>query len=329
MKPRILFGTNKFYGMSDMVVANLVQLNFEVVDISYDLKDVKLKRIDHLRVFYRKTFLKDKKYKERLLITYKSTEIEMLLKSNQNKEFDYLLIINPSIYAEFLLRTAKKMSQKSISYLWDGFGRYQQLDTKIEIFDKFFVFDLNDYKSLKKKYDNVFFITNFYSGLDELYVEKRNVCFYLGSYVKSRIPKLNEVCEKLMEIADLEIDIKVNVRGKKLKPKYKTVQYINHSIAYVDSLKMVKEASVLLDFKLDCHSGLSFRFFEALKYQNKIITDNVAVKNYDFYDSKNIFIVGEDNWEQLSLFLESDYHPLNSEIVAKYSFASWLQVVLQ
>ena len=54
-------------------------------------------------------------------------------------------------------------------------------------------------------------------------------------------------------------------------------------------MKLVKESKVLLDFKLKCHSGLSFGFFEVLKFENKIITDYLPVKEYDFYKKELFF----------------------------------------
>ena len=78
-----------------------------------------------------------------------------------------------------------------------------------------------------------------------------------------------------------------------------------------------------MDFKLG-HNGLSFRFFEALKYEKKIITDNFSVKEYDFYNPNNIFILHKDNLENLETFLHSDYQKLPPELVEKYSFSSWI-----
>jgi hypothetical protein len=46
-------------------------------------------------------------------------------------------------------------------------------------------------------------------------------------------------------------------------------------------------------------------FFEALKYEKKIITDNPHVKNYDFYRKENIFIIGEDSENELKNFIEA------------------------
>ena len=95
-------------------------------------------------------------------------------------------------------------------------------------------------------------------------------------------------------------------------------------IDFSEYLKLVKNSKVLLDFKVKEHDGLSLRFFESLKYQKKIITNNKSVVEYDFYNPKNIFILHQDNVTDLKSFIFSDYDPLPIELVEKYSFSTWL-----
>ena len=76
------------------------------------------------------------------------------------------------------------------------------------------------------------------------------------------------------------------------------------------------------------HNGLSFRIFEAIKYEKKLITNNKTVKQYDFYHPNNIFVFEEDNFQGLENFLKVAYTPLSEEIKQKYSFTNWLRYVL-
>ena len=84
----------------------------------------------------------------------------------------------------------------------------------------------------------------------------------------------------------------------------------------------------MLDLKLKVHNGLSLRFFEALKYEKKIITDNQDVINYNFYDAENIFILGKDSMDRLDYFLNSSYQPIDENIRKQYSFSNWLNIIL-
>ncbi len=45
---------------------------------------------------------------------------------------------------------------------------------------------------------------------------------------------------------------------------------------------LIRRSEILIDIVRPGHAGLSFRFFDALFYRKKIITNNPSVMNYDF-----------------------------------------------
>jgi hypothetical protein len=93
-------------------------------------------------------------------------------------------------------------------------------------------------------------------------------------------------------------------------------------------MDLVKNAKVIIDLVVADHNGLSFRVFEALKYKKKLITTNQYVKYYDFYDSNNIFILKEDNYNDLDEFLASEYKKLDQKLYEKYGFTNWSNYIL-
>lgn len=106
------------------------------------------------------------------------------------------------------------------------------------------------------------------------------------------------------------------------------INFTNQFLTYDENMGWVKSSKALLDLKLKEHNGLSFRFFEALKYEKKLITDNPDVKNYDFYNPENIFIIGEDSEENLNSFIENPYQEIPAEIKNKYSFENWFKTLI-
>ena len=126
-----------------------------------------------------------------------------------------------------------------------------------------------------------------------------------------------------LENLDLSMDIRL-AYWKKIDFANKHIVFFKDVIDFSEYLKLVKNSKVLLDFKVKEHDGLSLRFFESLKYQKKIITNNKSVVEYDFYNPKNIFILHQDNVTDLKSFIFSDYDPLPIELVEKYSFSTWL-----
>ena len=78
------------------------------------------------------------------------------------------------------------------------------------------------------------------------------------------------------------------------------------------------------------HSGLSFRIFESLKYSKKLVTTNLIIKDYDFYNENDFFVWQKDkssNKEFLE-FLDSKYTTLDAGIIEKYSFSNWINRLL-
>ncbi len=70
-------------------------------------------------------------------------------------------------------------------------------------------------------------------------------------------------------------------------------------------------------------TGLTLRTMEAIFFKKKLVTTNKAIKHYLFYHPDNIFILGEDSIENLSNFLEKDYHPLEHDKINFFESQNW------
>jgi hypothetical protein len=94
---------------------------------------------------------------------------------------------------------------------------------------------------------------------------------------------------------------------------------------------MVADSKCIIDLHHDSvHSGLSFRTFEALGFNKKLITTNPIIKDYDFYDDQNIFFADETtDFSNINDFLNSDYKEIDPIIKNKYSFSNWIKYILE
>ena len=59
--------------------------------------------------------------------------------------------------------------------------------------------------------------------------------------------------------------------------------------------------------------------------EKKLITNNSSVVEYDFYNPKNIFVIGQRSNDELNAFIETPYEPVSDSIVEKYTFSSWVK----
>ena len=96
---------------------------------------------------------------------------------------------------------------------------------------------------------------------------------------------------------------------------------------YDENIKQLQKSKCLIDIRFDYHQGLSFRFFEALYYKKKLITNNESVKKYDFYNDNNIFITDFENLDGIEEFLNKPYVEIDQKIVEKYGFSNWSRYI--
>ncbi len=84
----------------------------------------------------------------------------------------------------------------------------------------------------------------------------------------------------------------------------------------------------ILDIEHPGQRGATMRTFEAIGSHRKLITTNVALQDYDFYNPRNILIIDRYAPKLDSDFLYTNYEPLPEEIRSRYSIKAWVQDVL-
>ena len=72
--------------------------------------------------------------------------------------------------------------------------------------------------------------------------------------------------------------------------------------------------------------GITLRPLEAFFLKKKLITNMKNIVKYDFYNSNNIFILGVDDFNKISEFINSPFDDKDyNRIVEKYCFRGWLK----
>ena len=94
-----------------------------------------------------------------------------------------------------------------------------------------------------------------------------------------------------------------------------------------EMMDIIKKSRCILDAPQAGQTGLTIRTLECLGAKRKLITTNADIKNYDFYNEKNI-LVFDGNVDMESPFFTHDYEEIPLEIYKKYSLNSWLKTML-
>lgn len=237
--------------------------------------------------------------------------------------YEYSIIFRPDLLENSFLEKIKSISKKMIAFQWDGIERYPAILEKVSLFDHFFCFNPED------ETDTIKFLPNFY--FDHFSMTPKRSKFditYIGYYYDDRFNLLEKLGSDLQNKRLNFLLRPFNDEQILRITNSHHVKFIKQIYSYQKLLTISNQSKVLLDIKHPSHSGLSFRFFEGMFLQKKIITTNDSVSAYDFFDPDNIFILNDSHTAQdLRAFLEKSYRPLEKSLIYKYSFTNWFNIL--
>lgn len=98
----------------------------------------------------------------------------------------------------------------------------------------------------------------------------------------------------------------------------------NQGIPYSEFLYRTLQSDIIVDLVQPNQTGITVRVLEALFYNKKLITNNIFIKQYDFYNSDNIFIYEQDDENSLYAFLNTPYKEISDHVKANYTVEAWL-----
>lgn len=322
---KIILAITDDFKIKTCIEDNLKKIGFEVITITpvvtekFKYKNLKERIVN----FIKKNFYNDINYKKKLRHNF---EKKILLK--KLSKADYTLTIRADLFENEFINKLLECSAKNYSYQWDGLIRYKRITELIPLFTKFYVFDKKD---LSKK-NNTYPATNFYFDCYKHLLDNKEPqfdVFFIGSY-DNRIKKLIPICE-LLHNKGYKLNIILICSLKEELNNYPFIKYYNTPFSYYENLQMVADSKCIIDLHHDSlHQGLSFRTFEALGFNKKLITTNPIIKDYDFYNSQNIFCTDQNiDFNKIDDFLNSDFKEIDSTIKNKYSFTNWIKYILE
>ncbi|MCJ8153621.1 hypothetical protein MKJ01_07570 [Chryseobacterium sp. SSA4.19] len=247
---------------------------------------------------------------------------------------DQILILNPDTFDLSTLEHIKKQSDRLITYLYDSLDRVHVGQEKLRLFDKVFSFDVADIEKYGfEKLTNYIYLPHMSCNMQKPETD----LFYITSYDNKRIAFIKLLTKRLLE---LDLKFRIMVIGKKSwKHQLKNIfigipenLHIIFSIKKISHTKLpeyYRKSRVLLDLTRENQYGLSFRVFEAMALEKKIITDNALIKSYDFYNPNNILVLNENCSNLDKSFFETPYEKVPEEIYYLYTLENWTNRVFQ
>lgn len=258
-------------------------------------------------------------FKKNLKNIHFGKEINKRLK-NINQIQDVILtikadFIDPSLALEF-----KKYTKKSIAYFNDNVFRCPKILRVIPSFDTIFSFEKEDCETHKFNFiSNWIYQENHIETTTNFEFDVFNI-----SSMDNRFKTISKIANTLNE---KNLEAKIIVYNKKNKIKNPNIEFISKYLQISEVNKYIKRSKILLDIHRKEQNGLTFRVFESIGLNKKLITTNPDVVNYDFYNPNNILVIDEKNINFDDNFFKTAYKPILKNIYDKYTLEQWVSTV--
>lgn len=191
---------------------------------------------------------------------------------------------------------------------------------------EFYTFDPIDAKKFGIKFKPYFYPEEYMIDCDEKVPTKQDI-FFVG-VDKDRLGVIKDL-HRMFEQMNLTDRLMVVATPHK-KYSRSDEKWLAKRVPYEKIAENIKQSRAILDIVQSGQSGITLRPMEAMFYNKKLITNNIHIKEYDFYTPRNIFILQERNISELKEFLDLPIIEIAQEIKNKYRFSGgWMKDFLR
>lgn len=216
------------------------------------------------------------------------------LAESLNKAYDIVVIVNPEALPLAYLDRIKKASKKTVIYFWDG----SVTKPKIKLYSglggvSIYSFDRNDCKKYGFSYLPLFIPED--SSPSSISNKNIDFCFIASCHYQRL--SLAEELYKLSVLHGYAAEIRVSASSVlhfyyfkmlSLVKGYK-IELFSSALNHQDYLAVIARSKIVVDMISDPNqSGVSLRTFEALSKNCKLLTNNLSLKNENYFDNNLI-----------------------------------------
>lgn len=216
-------------------------------------------------------------------------------------------------------------NSKIIFWFWNSINNSKKIK-HVEYLKKknidIWSFDIEDCEKYHLKYNTQFYFSRKMNKENTL--NERDI-YFIG-YDKGRI-KLLERIGSIFDQYKISFLFEVVKDRRKKYLKNEKKYFIKKSKKYDEVLLEIKKSKAILEINSGNQSGLTLRAMESLFYNKKLISNNKKLREYDFYNSDNIFIFNkiEEEIEEIIKFLKKPYNVEVNKYKENYSIQKWLE----
>ena len=271
------------------------------------------------------------KLRSEWLLPFTDIYYQNILDNLGHQKYNKIFVINGQTLSYRLLNRLRigYPNAELILYMWDSIKNRPNVLKNIRLFDKIFSFDVESSKEFGFKHRPLFFSPGFKP------TPNLDFSFHL-SFIGTAHSDRYEVIKRVRETLPSELNTffylylqakwvyyfykmtKVGYRNSKIeefifRPLHKSIVQLNFS-----------KSLAILDIEHPYQTGLTMRSLETFGAHKKLVTTNQCIKEYDFYNPSNIFIIDRKNPKIPHSFFKETFIPPPLDIYEKYSLKGWL-----
>jgi len=256
-----------------------------------------------------------------------------ILEKEKSNRYDYVVFIDCEMPTANVLKKYKRNFKEArfCLHMWDSIDNLKGVADKFKFFDHITSFDRKDATVHKLGFRPLFFCDE-YRATAEKREYKYNLSF-IGTIHSDRYSIIKELKNNTTNFylyPYLQSKF-IYYFFKWTKKEFRYTKITDFRFDKIDSLTIagvVNESSAILDIQHPMQTGLTMRTLEMLGMNKKIVTTNIDIKNYDFYNPNNICIIDRKKPVVPNEFYNREYEYLDNNIYEYYSIGQWILDVL-
>lgn len=248
----------------------------------------------------------------------KEAREKALKKRFKNQKFDFTLMIHGQYLNHATHQFLKSISKKYVAYFFDSLAKMPEQKTIAQHFDTVF-----SYEPIDCETEGYRFITNFIPTEKYRSNHFDYDVFNISAH-DHRLPTLKKLAHTF---AEQKVTFKFILYSKKIDA-LEHFEITNKKIDFQEIGALLQKTKCIVDIQRNEQKGLSFRPFEALGNEKKLITNNPEIQKYSFFNPNNILIINTSNFSVPKDFFDSPYQEIPGKIYDAFTVESWVKQIL-
>lgn len=257
-----------------------------------------------------------------------------IIEDTKNENYDYIFFVNIEAATERIIESLRLAHPNAsfILYEWDSIVNNKNARNLLGLFDETWSFDRNDCCMFNMNFLSLFY-NNEYEQIKEVQKYQYEVMF-IGTTHSDRFRFVKTIEDQIdgekfnwFYFPSKLLYYKMWMQDKYFRNNSRMSDFNFLPLSKQSLLEIVEQSRIIVDAQHPKQTGLTMRTLETMGARRKLITTNMYIKEYDFYNPNNILVVDRSNPIVPDSFLNSSYEEIPDAIYKKYSLNSWLKTI--